>query len=183
MKNTLIIIISLLFGCQTKKKNNDNYLKIKVVENDVKIYPKSVSFFLNKPDSSYHKLAKVNIINESEDITIFLKYGRLFKLLECVGEKGGHIIAHPDPADYSRIYLRKNDSTTIYVAYTYYNECDTILTNFFWKRDSLELDELKFCYTTSKEEIKYHSSTKKASGNQLNESYKWYKDKPILRDE
>ncbi len=185
MKNILLIIVLLLFGCQTKKKNNDNYLKIKVIENDVKIYPKSLTYFMNKPTPfpyKYHKLAKVNIINESEDITIFLESGYLFKLLDCGGSwRRYHTISHPDSRDYSRIYLRKNDSITIYVVYD--NECDTILTRFFWKRDSLELDELKFCHTTSKEEIKYHSSKKKARGSALNYSYERHKDKPILRDE
>ncbi len=178
MKNILLIIVLLLFGCQTKKKNSDNYLKIKVVENDVKIYPKSVSF--DKTQAIYQKLAKVNIINESEDISIFLTYGRLFPLLRSIGKRSNSVITHPDPANFSKIYLKKNDSTTIYVVYD--AECDTVLINLFWKRDSLESDMLKF-YTTSKGELKYHSSRKKISGNQLDESYRWYKDKPLLRDE
>lgn len=180
MKNIKTIILLLIFGCQINKKTENNLLKIKVIDNDMKQYTKSVYWYYNNQIFHYQKFAKVRVVNESEDMYILASTRRLFPLLKCLGDRGGHLITHPDPENFSKIYIKKNDSTTIYVAYV--NECDTVLVNLFWKRDSLELDELKF-YKTKEGEIKYHSSKKKATGNKLNEEYQRYKDKSLLPEE
>ena len=198
MKNIYILLIMiLLVSCKTDEKLDDNLnLRFEVLESEMKYIPTNIGIeyswdcndnstycgyygkfklFQNNPCQKrrdYIKLAKIRIINEGEAISLFTTFRHYFPTSGWIraGREVDRIIhcGYGDKSDVCRIFLKKNDTTTIYWGYSSEIQANTDTLNFHlkWKRDSLGQDYVKY-YLDNQKKLKYHS-TEKVSRNKNN---------------
>ena len=213
MKNICILLIMLLLAsCKSDEKPDDNLnLRFEVLESEMKYIPTNVGIentwdydgssdycgyygkfkpFQNNPcakNYSYVKLAKIRIINQGEAISLFTTFRHYFPTsgwMRAGREANRTIHCFYEPGyDDCRIFLKKNDSTTIYWGYSseIQENTDTLGFDLKWKRDSLGRDYMKF-YLDNQKKLKFHSIRKGSRNTNSNSHYSFQQYCTILKD-
>ncbi len=211
-KNTFIfLIILMLFSCKSDEKPDDNLnLRFEVLEDSMRYIPTNIGientwdyghystnckpygmFRLLKDDPcrlnpNHLKLAKIRIINEGETISLFM-FSRHYLPTQSFTRKGiekdnAIYCGYGARGDDRIIFLKKNDTTTLYWGYSSEIQADTDTFGFYlsWKRDSLGGDYVKY-YLDSKKKLKYHSVRKGRRNSYPGHHYKYQKYSTIMK--
>ncbi len=211
-KNTFIfLIILMLSSCKSDEKPDDNLnLRFEVLEDSMRYIPTNIGiestwdygfyaatcnpygmFKLLKDDTcrrnpNHLKLAKIRITNEGETISLFM-FSRYYLPTQSWTRKG---IRKDDAihcfsgarGDDRIIFLKKNDTTTVYWGYGSEIQANTDTFGFHlsWKRDSLGSDYVKY-YLDNQKKLKYHSIVKSSRNFYPGHHYKYQKYSTIMK--
>ena len=211
-ENTFILlIILLLVSCKSDEKLDDNLnLRFEVLEDSMRYIPTNIGiektwdygshnstcnpygmFKLLKDDPcrlnpNHRKLAKIRIINEGETISLFM-FSKYYLPTQSWTRKGISqdntlYCFYGDMSDERIIFLKKNDTATVYWGYSSEIQAntDTLGFNLSWKRDSLGQDYVKY-YLDNQKKLKYHSVVKSSRNSYPSDCYKYQKYSTIMK--